>query len=459
MSPEDKGPVYHGSMVGHPEPSSAMSERVAEVLGGMGQRLRDLPDLIHSLLSTEIAELSGNGQFEDLLNETVAANVETWFSALRHEIPIELIEPPAAALEHARRMAQRGVPANSLLRAYRLGHQQGLRFVIDEIRRSDLSPDLKLDLYEHTTRVSFGYIDWVSEQLLNTYQDEHAVWEEDRRGARTQGVRDVLAGSENDAATMSEIIRYPLDAMHIAMVVWWDRPLHNRSAQAETTKSLVQRMARAVGAASTLHLSVDRLVGWAWMAVHDAAATTRLRAFVESELDIPHVAIGAPLAGVDGFRRSHRQAERARDVAIAGKGARCRFISANDPGVAVGSLLVDNLDALRTFVGDVLGPLSHDSASDERLRETAEVFLRAGASFKTAGDELHLHGNTVKYRVGRAASRRGRPLTDDRLDVEIALQMCELFGSAVLCSAEQVDWPANGPVHSVLPVAGEQTRR
>jgi hypothetical protein len=38
----------------------------------------------------------------------------------------------------------------------------------------------------------------------------------------------------------------------------------------------------------------------------------------------------------------------------------------------------------------------------------------------------------VKYRVGRAAERRGRPIDDDRLDVELALLLCRSYGAAVL---------------------------
>jgi DNA-binding PucR family transcriptional regulator len=33
----------------------------------------------------------------------------------------------------------------------------------------------------------------------------------------------------------------------------------------------------------------------------------------------------------------------------------------------------------------------------------------------------------VKYRVRKAAERRGRPLEDGRLDVEIALLLCRRF--------------------------------
>jgi len=66
------------------------------------------------------------------------------------------------------------------------------------------------------------------------------------------------------------------------------------------------------------------------------------------------------------------------------------------------------------------------------LRETLGVFLRSGSSFKAAAEELHLHANSVKYRVHRAIERRGRPIADGRLDVEMALLLCQWYGSGVL---------------------------
>ena len=38
-----------------------------------------------------------------------------------------------------------------------------------------------------------------------------------------------------------------------------------------------------------------------------------------------------------------------------------------------------------------------------------------------------VHFNTVKYRVGRAVERRGRPIDADRLDVELALLLCQWY--------------------------------
>ncbi|MCP9271153.1 PucR family transcriptional regulator [Mycolicibacterium arenosum] len=416
------------------QPHQALTDHIAQVLGGLGEKLRDLPTSIFGLLSAEVTELSGDGQLEDLLNETVSANVETWFTALRHDIPIDMVEPPAAALEHARRMAQRAVPANFLLRAYRLGHQQGLRFVIGEIRRSGLPADTKLDLYEHITRVSFGYIDWVSEQVLSTYQDEYAVWEEDRRSARTQIVRDVLGGATVDVAAVSEAIRYPLGALHVAVVFWWDDPQGGDRTQTDTARAILRRAADAVGAYSTLYISVDSVLSWAWIAVADQQSAVRIRWSMESHQSAVRVAAGAPLTGTDGFRRSHSQAKGARDLAIATKNTDAQFISATDAGVALCSLLLTDFEAMRAFVSDTLGPLANRSVADRRLRETTAAFLRLGSSFKAAAEELHLHANTVRYRIERAIERRGSNFRDDRLDVEVALLLCELIGSPVLRS-------------------------
>ena len=76
--------------------------------------------------------------------------------------------------------------------------------------------------------------------------------------------------------------------------------------------------------------------------------------------------------------------------------------------------------------------LAANTDSDERLRETLRGFLRNSSSFKSSADELHLHVNSVKYRVQRAIERRGRPIEEDRIDVEVALLLCHWFGAGVL---------------------------
>ena len=86
----------------------------------------------------------------------------------------------------------------------------------------------------------------------------------------------------------------------------------------------------------------------------------------------------------------------------------------------------------RDWVAGVLGDLAADNENDARLRETLRVYLGCGASYKVAAEELNMHFNSVKYRVGRAVARRGREIGSDRLDVELALLACHWYGSAVL---------------------------
>ncbi len=113
-----------------------------------------------------------------------------------------------------------------------------------------------------------------------------------------------------------------------------------------------------------------------------------------------------------------------------------RFVTdlaaANEPGLVVAAQFSSDLDNARTWVCHVLGPLATDTDGDERPRETLRGFLRNGSSFKSSVDELHLHVNSVKYRVQRVIERRGRPIDDDRIDVEVALLLCHWFGTAVL---------------------------
>jgi DNA-binding PucR family transcriptional regulator len=411
-----------------------IAKAAATVVSSLVDQVDDITRSTQELLVSEIAELRGDTLLLQLLRDTVASNIDTFFSAIRHRIPIEHIEPPAAALEYARRLAQRDVSANALVRAYRLGHQAVLKTALQEIRESELDAKLSLGVYDLIAGISFGYIDRISQLVIATYQDERDRWLGNRSTMRAARVRDVIAGDEVDVDAMITAIRYPLRRTHVALVVWCRES--DSGDELTLLERFVHRLAEAIGVSeSPLFISIDHVTGWAWIPLSNGAAPgalERIRAFAETATDAPWIAAGNPLQGVDGFRRSHQQAQDARSVAMAFGGSVPRFIAASDPGLAVAALVGNNLEAASAWVTEVLGPLSSPTESDERLRETLRVFLRTGSSNKAAAEELHLHINSVKYRVHRAVERRGRPISDDRLDVEVALILCEWFGAAVL---------------------------
>ncbi len=48
------------------------------------------------------------------------------------------------------------------------------------------------------------------------------------------------------------------------------------------------------------------------------------------------------------------------------------------------------------------------------------VFLAEKGSYTATSERIHLHKNTVKYRMKRATEQRGRPVDENRFDLELA---------------------------------------
>ncbi|WP_043782352.1 CdaR family transcriptional regulator [Rhodococcus sp. JVH1] len=414
---------------------AAVGDAAAAIIGSLGARLPQVSRSIQRRLATEIIELRNDPQILDLLGASVEGNVETVFDAVQYDIPIDRVEPPTAALEYARRLAQRGVPANALVRAYRLGQQALLGTILDAIRRADLDPGLRLDVYDRIATVTFRYIDWISQQVVQIYEAERDHWLENRSSVRAVRVHEVLEAADIDVDAVTAAIGYPLRRTHLALVLWFD-DAEGSPTELGRLERTVRHLAQSIDApGNALFVAADRMTGWGWVSLRPddvESAVAALRRTVAELPDPPYIAIGAPLPGVDGFRRSHRQAQNARNVALAAEGLTRRITTADEPGLGAAALLGENLPEARRWVHETLGPLAADTENDARLRETLRTFLGHGSSYKSAAEELHLHFNSVKYRVQRAIERRGRPIADDRLDVEIALLVCHWFGAVVL---------------------------
>ena len=98
-----------------------VNQVVSEVASRLNERLASVSGFIRASLEEDIPELRGEARIVELLGASVEGNVDTVLHALRHDIAVDRVEAPTAALEYARRLAQHGVPVNALVRAYRLG--------------------------------------------------------------------------------------------------------------------------------------------------------------------------------------------------------------------------------------------------------------------------------------------------------------------------------------------------
>lgn len=92
-----------------------------------------------------------------------------------------------------------------------------------------------------------------------------------------------------------------------------------------------------------------------------------------------------------------------------------------DSALSLVSILPDRVR--REYAERVLGPiLAYDG--DTGLVETLREFLAHGGSWNRTAEVLHVHLNTVRYRIKRIEELLGRDLgsTSDRLDIFLALQ-------------------------------------
>jgi hypothetical protein len=411
---------------------------VAEVAGRLHGRLVEVSSALRRSLAEQIPELRGDAALVELLGTSVEGNVDTILHALRYDIVVERVEAPTAALEYARRLAQHGVPVNALVRAYRLGQRQINEVVFAELRAIDIPEPMRVPVIEAITATMFGYIDWMSQQVVAVYEDERERWLETQNSLRALRVREVLAANkaiDADAATTS--IRYPLRWHHLGLIMWYP-DVGTEGDDLARLQRFVRELSEAAGAgAGPLFIPADRSCGWGWLPYRAAVtdAVEKVRRFALTRPDSPSVAIGTMAGGIEGFRRSHREAEEARNVAIVRvrpNSSAPTVIAASDPGLSVVARLGGDVLDTREWVAAVLGDLAGDNDNDARLRETLRMYLASGSSYKVAAEELNMHFNSVKYRVARAVDRRGREIGSDRLDVELALLACHWYGSAVL---------------------------
>jgi DNA-binding PucR family transcriptional regulator len=421
---------------------AGVSSYVADVAGRLHDRLADVSSEVRRSLEDQIAELRGDARLVELLGASVEGNVDTMLHALRYYIAVERVEAPTAALEYARRLAQHGVPVNALVRAYRLGQRRLNELIFAELRAMDIPEPMRVAVIEAITAAIFSYIDWMSQQVVVIYEDERERWLENQNSLRTVRVREILAANKSiDVDTTTTSIRYPLRWHHVGLVMWCPDQ-GSESDDLPRLQRFLRELGPAVGSgASPLFVAADRSCGWGWLPYRAVVtdAVQKVRQFALARPDSPSLAIGSMAGGIEGFRRSHREAEEARGVAIVSErlnSSSSTVVAATDPGLSVVARLGGDVVGTREWVATVLGDLAGDDENDARLRETLRVYLGSGGSYKVAAAELNLHFNSVKYRVARAVDRRGREIGSaiggDRLDVELALLACHWFGAAVL---------------------------
>jgi hypothetical protein len=410
-----------------PADDDALDRELSALAAEVSLRLAELSRDIWTLVTDGIPALREDDLLANLLDASVEENVVTLLHVFEHRIEPESVNAPAAAVEYARRLAQRGMPIVALIRAYRIGHGRFLARCVAELADGPGNVAMLARMLD----LSFRYIDRVSEQVIEIYQQERDRWLLTQSAVLVARLRDLLHQDQADVDAAEVALRYHLRQHHLCVVGWVTDDLPAADGLTRIDR-LAVTAAKTLGSPTRpLFVPQDETMAWIWFPLggtSEVRPDLLVKAFDNGDEGV-RLALGDPAAGLSGFRGSHRQALRTRNVALAA-----------DPGTRVTTfaevgpvaLLSADVTATRTWVWDTLAGLAVDDEAGARLRETLRVFLSSGASYTVTALRMTLHKNSVQYRVRKAEEALGASIQDRRAEVELALRACKFLGRAVL---------------------------
>jgi DNA-binding PucR family transcriptional regulator len=412
--------------------TDADGQGVAELVAGVAAAAppQAVSADVFQAIVREIPQLEEDKPLLALLASSVDGNVNTCLQIMQHTIGLSAVQAPAAAVEYARRLAQRGTPLTTLLRAYRIGHARFSDSLFQELARHTDDARLISAATLSMSRIVAAYIDQTSEEMVAAYTQERENWLRNQNAARAARVRELLSGERGDLRAAEATLGYRLRQYHVGVVCWVADAAGAADELTRLERAVAQVAVQAACAGDPVFLPRDEASAWAWLPLgirdrFDSAETSTAQA----SADI-HFAFGDPAKGPGGFCLTYLQAMAAESVALAAEPATPRVLTFTE--VAPVAMMLGSGDLLRGWVRSTLAGLATDDEHHARLRETLLVFLQSGGSYKTTAERLVLHKNSVQYRIRKAEESLGRPVAENRQDVELALRVSRWLGAAVL---------------------------
>lgn len=414
-----------GPAPGIVSPPAASLGEIEVLVETIGQEIDEIAATFADTVHEHLPELD-----EDMRPWTLQAarsNLGVIVSMMREGDDPGSVQPPPEAIGYAKEYVVRGLELSLMQRAYRAAQSVFGRIILERLRAATDDAERLAEAMAFFNAWIFAYVEAIERRLTVVYDSERDEWVRGAAAVRADEVRALLAGTGTvDAAAVSLRLGYELDRVHVGFVVW-SEAAGERPGDAGDLFAGMERVAAAVaeslGAGPPLTVAEGRhLACWAGLRSEPELSRVRLPRTGARGLS---VAVGTPAPGVEGFVLSHHEALLARRVAQLrgdGDGAVATY-----PDLALEALLADDPDDARRFAARELGPLAAGDDATVRLASTVAIFLEEGSSFVHAGRRLGIHANTVSYRVRRAESLLGRPVTERQLELRVALRLTRLL--------------------------------
>jgi hypothetical protein len=342
-----------------------------------------------------------------------------------HEFPLS---PDQVSIAH--KMARHGLPYERYMLGLRMVQEILLEALLDEAARYRPASGRAL-LPAALALATSRFLDESAAAIVSEYLAESQRVIARTVAQRRQTLAALLAGEHVPDDRAKRTLGIDLSHQHLAIVLWAREQNPAAGARAEL-EAAAGRAAAALRAAAhvAVHDEGDDAAGLCWISravpFPDDYPARLNRAFAAGEF---RAAVGAPASGPDGFRRSYlaaRDAERVARQGLPGKVTTYRDVD-------LIALLSADPERAQWFVAENLGKLA--AQADETLadlRATALCYLESGCSLVKTAAALHVHRNTVLYRLGSIERLLGRELGSSPLATHAALALAQRLGPALL---------------------------
>ncbi|MEZ5152536.1 PucR family transcriptional regulator [Rhodococcus zopfii] len=408
-----------------PGGSDAAAERIASRV--LPRREQFIADLFAATVKG-MPELAKDDTERTLLYASIAENTVVLINALQAGTDPSTGTPPPGALAYAKELARKGVSLASLLRAYRIGQAEFTTLCLETASGME-GVDHLATLQVMVGKVA-AFIDYICEEAARVYETERERLVSTRSGLTQHLIRSLLDGTAEDVAATQRALGYELDGTHLAVDVALPSARPGQISRFDETRQL---LASTWPRAPKISMPTGESSVCTWITVDGEAPQflSRLSSVVTSSPLPMQVVVGLPGQGVEGFRRTYRQAARLRALAASADPAPPKIVTFHE--VAPIALLTEDIGDLTVFVADTLGALAVDTVRTAELRETLRVYLSCHRSPAATAEKMSVHRNTVRYRIQQITDEFGYVVDGTEPYVLIsALEICRWYGHTIL---------------------------
>lgn len=391
----------------------ALIRSVAETLLGRYE------EIIDELTSVSLCDPRYREISEDPVLAQASARVAV--SALKHWLTSNIAAPgsrvvPAEGSEtqtYARDVVLRGLTADEVPSWRSAQHVVWRWWLAECFRATDDKDDLQALVEVSANSLSTAVDDSIA--ALAAQVDD--LREELAGGAQLQRYATVellLQGADIAQSRAEAQLGYALTGSHIGAVVWVDSDEH-----ATALESASEQLMRACGADRRLTVVAGTAALWLWIPSKTippaSAIADRLGRGANAR-----VALGRPVPGAAGFRRTHWDAVAAQRL-LARLNSGLAVVRYED--VHMVDLMTTDVARAEQFVADVLGEFA---SANPVLHQTVLTYVDEGLNRSSTAERLYTHRNTVDRRLARVDELLPKPFALHPTEVAAALTILRI---------------------------------